>query len=273
MKTRRNVLEWCTRCSLLALAALAVATGPARADSELSLPYPAVFGKIPAATFDASQRRVGDADLQIEKLDDGTVRIYSESTVDGGARAIATAVLVPTADGTALRPISQGSRAFDSEGKPLAVMKIDHRAGEGSCARPNEDGSGMSIERLALPENDRVANVPLNLLFDPLVRGDASTVNFQILLCRSGPRLMDFQARVVENKKGRERNEHLVEVRYGPDLGSVVSLFAQAIVPRLSFWFDPASPIPWLAHRMPLYTNGPEVLVVRQGVPTTIFIE
>jgi hypothetical protein len=267
------MMVWCARYSLLALAAAAMATGPARADSELSLPYPAVFGKIPAATFDASQRRVGDADLLIEKLDDGKVRIYSESMVDGGARAIATAVLVSNADGTALRPLTQASRAFDAEGKPLGVMKIDHKTGEGSCARPNADGSGMSIERITLPENDRVANVPLNLLFDPLVKGDASTVDFQILLCRSGPQLMDFHASVVQNAKGQQKNEHLVEVRYGPDLGSVVSLLARAIVPRLSFWFDPASPIPWLAHRMPLYANGPEVLIVRQGVPTTIFIE
>jgi hypothetical protein len=267
------VRKWSARCSLLALAAAALATAPAGADSELSLPYPVVFGKIPAATFDSSQRRIGDADLQIEKLDDGTVRIYSESAVDGGARAIATAVLAPTADGTALRPITQGSQAFDLDGKPIGVMTIDHRTGEGSCARPNEDGSGMSIERLSLPENDRIANVPLNLLFDPLVKGDASTVNFQILLCRSGPQLVDFEARVVENKDDQEKNEHLVEVRYRPDMGSIVSLLAGAFVPRLSFWFDPASPSPWLAHRMPLYANGPEVLVVRQGVPTTIFIE
>jgi hypothetical protein len=273
LNQKSKVLEWYTCCSLLALAAVAFATGAAHADSELSLPYPTVFGKVPASTFDASQRRVGDADLEIEKLDDGTVRIYSESTVDGGARAIATAILAPTVDGTALRPITQGSRVFDLDGKALGVMTIDHRAGEGSCASPNEDGSGMSVERLSLPENDRIANVPLNLLFDPLVKGDASTVNFQIMLCRNGPQLVDFEARVVENKDGQEGNEHLVEVRYSPNLGSVVSLLAQAFVPRLSFWFDPSSPIPWLAHRMPLYADGPEVLVVRQGIPTTIFIE
>ena len=273
MKTRQELVEWCTRCSLLALAAVAFATGPAQADSQLSLPYPAVFGKIPASTFDVSQRRVGDADLQIEKLDDGKVRIYSESTVDGGARAIATALLAPTVDGSALRPVTQGSQAFDLEGKSLGVMTIDHRTGEASCARPNEDGSGTSIERLSLPENDRVANVPLNLLFDPLVKGVVSTVNFQILLCHSGARLVDFEASVVDNQGDQEENEHLVEVRYGPDMGSIVSMLAQAFIPRLSFWFDPASPTPWLAHRMPLYTDGPEVLVVRQGIPTTIFIQ
>jgi hypothetical protein len=37
---------------LLAIAALAVSSGPARADSELRLAYPTSFGKIQAATFD-----------------------------------------------------------------------------------------------------------------------------------------------------------------------------------------------------------------------------
>ena len=131
----------------------------------------------------------------------------------------------------------------------------------------------MSVEYLPLPENDRVANVPLSLLFDPLVKGNASTVNFQIFLCRRKPQLVDFEARVVENRNDQKRNEHLVEVRYRPDMGSIVSLLAQAFIPRLSFWFDPASPSPWLAHRMPLYVDGPEVLIVRQGVPTAFFIE
>jgi hypothetical protein len=266
-------VEKYTRCSLLALIAAAFATAAAHADSELSLPYPAVFGKIPASTFDVSRRRVGDADIQIEKLDDGNIRIFLESTVDGGDRAVATAVLAPTIDRTALRPITQGSRAFDLDGKSLGVMKIDHRTGEGSCERPNKNGSGVSVEHLSLPENDRVANVPLSLLFDPLVKGDASTVNFQIFLCRNRPQLVDFEARVVENKDDQKQNENLVEVRYRPDMGSILSMLAETFIPRLSFWFDPGSPSPWLAHRMPLYLDGPEVLIVRQGVPTAMFIE
>ena len=273
MINQERVVEWYTRCSVIALAVVAFAAGAAHADSELRLPYPVVFGKIPASTFDVSRRRVGDADIQIEKLDNGNVRIYLESTVDGGDRAVATAILAPTIDKTALRPITQGSRAFDVNGKPIGVMKIDHRAGTGSCERPNEDGPGMSVKHLSLPENDRIANVPLSLLFDPLVKGDALKVNFQIFLCRRKPQLIDFEARVVENKADQKQNEHLVEVRYRPDMGSIMSLLAQAFIPRLSFWFDPASPSPWLAHRMPLYVDGPEVLIVRQGVPTAFFIE
>jgi hypothetical protein len=131
----------------------------------------------------------------------------------------------------------------------------------------------MRTQRVPLPKHDRVANVPLNLLFDPLIRGDAAMVDFQILLCRSYAKVVDFKARVVRRDNGTDGNEHLVEVRYGPDFGSFFSLLANAIVPQLSFWFDPASPNPWIAHRMPLYTNGPEVFVVRQGTETNTLLD
>jgi hypothetical protein len=152
-------------------------------------------------------------------------------------------------------------------------MNIDHRAGEATCSFPRSEGEGMRTQRIPLPKHDRVANVPLHLLFDPLIKGDAATVDFQILLCRSHAKLMDFQARVVSRDDGTDGSEHLVEVRYGPDFGSFFSLLANAIVPQLSFWFDPASPSPWIAHRMPLYTNGPEVFVVRQGTETNTLLD
>jgi hypothetical protein len=59
----------------------------------------------------------------------------------------------------------------------------------------------------------------------------------------------------------------IVEIRYGPALGPMLSWIAPSLVPRLSFWFDRAKPNPWLAHRIPLYGDGPEVLVIRDGIP------
>ena len=56
--------------------------------------------------------------------------------------------------------------------------------------------------------------------------------------------------------------------KLSPDFGAFFSLLANAVVPRLSFWFDPAAPSPWIAHRMPLYADGPVVFVVRQGIET-----
>jgi hypothetical protein len=239
---------------------------PAGADSGLTLAYPAVFGTIPASTFDAGQRRVGDANLVIEKLDNGNVRMLSESGIEGGARTVATVELVPVGDGTQLRPLTQQSRSFDREGKPLGVLRIDHRISEGTCTRAAEGDEDPQTQRVPLPDTDRVANVPLNLLFDPLVKGEAKTIDFQVLLCGGGPRLMDFHAKLVNLKDGSDGNERLVEVRYGPAFGAVASLLARSFVPKLSFWFDPDAADPWLGHRMPLYSDGPEVFVVRQGV-------
>ena len=125
-----------------------------------------------------------------------------------------------------------------------------------------------------MPPNDRVANVPLNLLFDPLVRGVSTRVDFQIMLCRGGgPRLMDFEAHVTRRGSDTDRDEGLIEVRYGPDLRTVVSFLARAVTPKLKFWFDRGDPTRWLAHRMPLYSDGPEVLVVRQGVSTRLLFD
>jgi hypothetical protein len=212
---------------LLTFAAALTSTEPVWADSELMLPYPTHFGKIPAATFDAGRQRVGDANLEIEKLEDGTI----------------------------------------------GTMRIDHTTGEASCSRPHSDGQGMRTQQVPLPSHDRIANVPLNLLFDPLVKGDALTVDFQILICRDNAKLVNFQARVVHREEVADDSDRLVEVRYGPDLGSVFSLLARTVVPRLSFWFDPASSSPWIAHRMPLYADGPEVFVVRQGIETNTLLD
>jgi hypothetical protein len=258
---------------LLAIAALAVSSGPARADSELRLAYPTSFGKIQAATFDEGRHRVGDANLEIEKLEDGTVRIFAESGVDGGPYTIATATLTPIVDTNLLRPVYQQSSSFDENNRPIGTMRIDHTTGEATCSRPRVDGEGTRTQRLPLPSRDRVANVPLTLLFDPLVKGDVSTVDFQIVLCRYEAKLLDFQAKVVRRDEANDGGDHLVEVRYGPDFGSVFSLLAKAVVPRLSFWFDPASPSPWIAHRMPLYADGPEVFVVRQGIETNTLLD
>jgi hypothetical protein len=90
-------------------------------------------------------------------------------------------------------------------------------------------------------------------------------MEFQLFLCGRGPELVDFVASVVPDEP--ESDERIVEVRYRPDLGRVVSLLARRLVPKLSFWFD-IDTHSWIGHRLPLYSKGPEVFVVREGVPT-----
>ena len=46
----------------------------------------------------------------------------------------------------------------------------------------------------------------------------------------------------------------------------VVSWVADAFLPNLSFWFDPRDEGAYLAHRMPLYRKGPEVMIVKDGI-------
>ena len=92
-----------------------------------------------------------------------------------------------------------------------------------SCAPP--PGSAQQTQTLALPRRDRVVNVPLNLLFLPLARREIDSLSFQLMLCRGGPRLMDFTA-TVANGNGHGNGAHLVEVRYRPDLSPMVSFLS-----------------------------------------------
>jgi hypothetical protein len=248
-------------CSAL-LGGAALWPSAARAESGLQLLYPSTFGAVPASTYDEHQRLLGTANLVVEKREGGDVRIISESGFDGGARTLATADLERTDDGHLLL-LRQSSRSFDTEGSVLGVLSIDHVAAMASCAPPA--GSEQPTQTLALPRRDRVVNVPLNLLFLPLVRKEIDSLSFQLMLCRGGPHLMDFTASVA-NGNGHANGSHLVEVRYRPDMSPMVSFFAQAVIPKLSFWFDPRARDPWMAHRIPLFTSGPEVFVVREGV-------
>ena len=58
----------------------------------------------------------------------------------------------------------------------------------------------------------------------------------------------------------------MIEVRHGPHLGPVLALLASRCLPKLSFWFDAAEPHCWMAHHVPLYSDGPEVTVIRDGI-------
>jgi hypothetical protein len=239
----------------------------ALAESALRLPYPQIFGTIPASTYDVNHQRVGDAHLVVENLNEGRVRVVVESGIDGGASTIATAELEAVDDGRFLKLLKQESRSMNADGIPMGVLSIDHENGVASCNK-SEDG-GMSMEQLALPEQDRVANVPLNLLFQPLVEGTANEVAFQLLLCRFGARLIDIDARVVPRKHDGADDNPIIRVEYQPNFGRFLSLVAERWIPRLSIWFDPRVSNPWVAHRIPLYSKGPEVFVIRDGIPNS----
>ena len=249
------------RCPLLPLllVPLVLVGGSARAESDLLLEAPKAFGTVDASTYDVNRRRVGDAHLVMERLGDGNVRLISQSGFTGGARTVITAVFEPTGAPDTLRPLRQESRSFDHQGNPLGHLLLDHAEGVGRCFDPN----GVQVAELEIPGEDRVANTALSLLFLPLVRGETDEIDFLLFFCGLGTRFVTFTANRAPDNGGPQ---NVVEVRYGPDFG-FATLVASSFVPRLSFWFDPKSPHRWMAHRLPLYGKGPEVFVVRKGVP------
>lgn len=247
-------------CAFLVILASLLPT-TARAESALMLGYPSVFGSVPASTYDESGKRLGGAHLVVEKLSDGNVQLHSESGIEGGAKTIATALLEPVDGGRGLRLQLQESRSFDTEGRALGTLRIDHREAVATCTPADKS----YVDRVDLPERDLIANVPFNLLFLPLVRGEVESVGFQFVLCNGGARYIDFEAHVAEESESSQASD-VVEIRYGPRFNAFVNFVAKRLIPRLTFWFDKKSSDPWLAHRLPLYAKGPEVLVVRDGV-------
>lgn len=256
------------RAPWLLLGLLLLTPRPAGAESELVLPYPQSFGTVPASTYDDEGRRVGDAHLVVEKLDDGRVRMLAESGFEGAERNVVSAILAPLNGNSGLRLVRQDSRSFDSEGRSLGHLSVDHRDGMGRCIPPpREDGETRSIE---LPEDDRVANIPVNLLFLPLAKGERDTIEFQVMLCSGGPRLITAVAEVARRVKTEDGLRDIVEIQYEMDLGPILSRLARPFMPKLAVWMDPRTPDAWLAHRMPLFARGPTVMVVRTGVPPQV---
>lgn len=259
---RRDVMESEARVAGRGLPDVAARARPATPSARprgALLPAPTRFGVFPAGTYTASGDRLGSAKLSLLERDGGLIEVNVGTGVKGGARNDASALL-QRLPGNRVTVLRERSEAHDDEGRSLGVMRIDHDRGIGSCTPPGRGEEEAEV--LQLPEDERVVNVPLNLLFLPLVRGEAETVEFQYFLCRGGARLMDFRARLA----GRERDgdgRHFIEVTYGPELGAMVSWFAKQLIPRLSFWFEADEDGTYLAHRMPLFSKGPEVVVVR----------
>jgi hypothetical protein len=256
----RRAAPWIA-AALFASTAILLGAAPARAESALLLPLPETFGAIEGGTFDATGHRVGEARMSVVKQADGRIELHARSGIEGSARSNASAVMELAADGKAVRLLSQRSESFDEHGASLGVLSIDHQKRIARCGAP--PGSGEDATEIELAAADHVVNVPLNLLFERLVSGQTDEVSFQVLLCRFGARILDARARLASPTPSPDG---LVEVRYQLDFGPLLTGVAAPFMPTLSFWFDRAHPGSWVAHRMPLFSRGPTVLVVRSGV-------
>jgi hypothetical protein len=254
----------------LGLLAVVAIGRPALAESSLRLELPDHYGRIPASTYDEGGERVGGAEILIEERGIGKVALEVESGIEGAERTVASADLIRVDGGEALQIVAQHSRSIDAEGNPLGVLSIDHVAGIGSCTPP--PSTGKKAETLRLPSGDRVANVPLNLLFRPLARGETQELSFQIFVCRFGPRLFDAVATVARRAESGDGEPEKVEVRYELEIPGYLAAIARPFLPRVAMWFDAGASGDWIGHRMPLFSKGPTVLVMRSGTsPNSLF--
>ena len=254
----------------------------ARAESAIVLETRGGLEPVGATTFDDHGQAIGASSFEVTTDDDGLRRMKVRMEVEGGGRTLSEALLAPIAGAMggragavdhahtsperhAYRLLEQRSQATRADGVTLDLLVIDHLAGRVSCipADADLDADTDPGRHLAIPEDDRIVNVPMQLLFEPLVMGETDAVHFQIALCRDGPVLHDMIA--VRGPRAEHAGREVVEVRYGPDLGTAMSWIASRLLPKFSFWFDGADG-GYLGHRMPLHTKGPEVLLVRQGL-------
>jgi hypothetical protein len=258
--------RWLAVLTPTVLFLLASSAPPARGESSLSLPPPGIFGEIAADTYDEQGHRVGGANMRVERLAGGNILMEILSGIDGSAQFAGTAELAPNGADGSMRLVRETTQAVDRAENPLGVTTIDHSAGFAQCGIP--EGSREEPVRIDLPIDDRVVNVPLNLLFQPLALGEVEFVDFQVLLCRArGARIVSAQARVAEATG--EKGDSLVEIRYRLDFGPILTSLAAPFMPQLSFWFKENSPGAWIGHRMPLFSQGPTVFVVRSGFSPT----
>jgi hypothetical protein len=250
------------------LAIIALLPGLATAKSSLLLPYPPDMGDVQAVTFDTTGKQVGRSAFSLVSKEDGRLLLSVVMGIEDGGENRIEAELEPVAQGLIanrpqLRIVRERSQSFTADGAAMALLQIDHVAGTASCTPPGEGDEARVT--LPLPTEDRVANVPLHLLFLPLARGEVDSIRFQLFTCRGGPRIHEFVALrggpPVETPNGR-----VIEIRYGPDLGTMMSWVASQVMPKLSFWFDETQDGAYMGHRMPLYSKGPEIFVVRNGV-------
>lgn len=262
------------RSLLLAGALCLVCAAHASAESGLILPYPSEFGVIPASTYDDQAHRIGAASIEVQRNQEtGHILLEVTSGSDEGARNTLSAELeeIEHEGKRKLRVIYERSQSFNPKGKPLVILEIDHRKREASCTPPGKSRKYAKV--VQLEDQDRVANVPLHLLFDPLVRGEIDSMDVQVFFCLGGPRVLNFQA-VAENVPAPKGSQGpgIREVRYAAAGGSLLSWVAKKLGPTIYFWFRNEEPYRYMAHYLPLYSGGPEVYVVREGVDPTLVI-
>ncbi len=274
---------------IVSMTSLAPARGAA--ESGLALEVPNEFGILPATTFDDDGQAIGRSKFALDFEDGDTKTMRVSMQVEGGGQNIAEAKFEPltrssppdagalltesalaagasgragddTKAMTALRIIEERSQSTSVDGRVFPLLVIDHEERRVSCYPDGEPPSAATHRDI--PDGDRVVNVPMQLLFLPLVRGEVESIDFQIATCADGPPTL-YDMIAVRSSTFERDGRRIVEVEYGPDFGAAIAFLASRLLPSFSFWFD-ADDGTYLGHRMPLHLKGPQITLVRQGL-------
>lgn len=255
---------------LLTIVTVGIASS-ARGESSVRLASESALEPIGATTFDRDGRAIGRSSFEIETTAEGAQIMRVTMGTDDGGRTISEATLAPLAGalagaegraGSGLRIVEERSQSTTADGRTFPLLVVDHQAGRVSCYEGKTTSSRG--RHTAIPEDDRVVNVPMQLLFIPLVRGEVDELRFQIATCGDGrPVLHDMLA--VRGSTRERGGRRVVQIEYGPDFGKAIGWLASRLLPSFSFWFD-AEDGTYLGHRMPLHREGPEITMVRRGL-------
>jgi len=234
----------------------------ARGESALRLPLPTEFGTIPAATYDEHGTRLGGGSVLIEQLANGDVRMTVSSDMGEAGRNVLTADMALVEGGKALQLLREENHSEDVNGKPVSTITVDHAMGELRCTEAGH------LERIPLPKEDRLAMIPGNLFLQPLLRGETKQIRFQIASCDgvAGFHFINVAGELAAPSKQSGTGLDITKIDIHVDLGSVLNKVIVPLLPKVAFWFDTPSHL-WLGHRIPTYTHGPTVILVRE--PTT----
>lgn len=247
----------------LALLAGSVAIVDAFAESALRLRPPASLETGLARVYDSDGVPVGHSRIEFAPVA-GRLHIEVNTVLESGEHSEFAMGLEPVGDGH-MKPVWQRTRSYDAHGELAVEALVDHARARATC---RHDGDLRVVE---LPLRDRVANVPLDLVLDPLAGGSVDEVRFQFLYCRGVARIFEASARrraVLEPLAGYGA---VAEIEVDFDLGPIFSVVLKPFLPRIKLWMNQESPARWLGHRMPLVPRGPTLLVLREGVAPALF--
>jgi len=245
------------------LLVLMLGASVARSESTLRVPSPEP-GTFSATIYSLEGEAIGENLVSSVPQSGGGVVLTSTTLVEGRLEQVMEVQLEPIIGTTELRPVWQRIERTIGGGPDRVALRINHVRRQAKCER-----AGKSAEYLPLPQQDRIANVPMTLLLRPLAAGTVESVDFQMVICERWSRIVGVRVR---------REGPLVEGAVGMDFrfdigGPILSTLFRPFLPRINVWMHPDPPNLWIANRVPLHSGGETVCLVREGIDPAGFLD